>query len=116
MDLDRRKSRQIKSPVRFSSRGLKSKICKHIKSCPIYLLGLERNLKLQCSLRIGTYEDWQIHTKTGSRPIKLQESWSGPHTNRTPSNNKTYHVKVEDTVSKYSTDKFNEICTERHLL
>ena len=36
---------------------------------------------------MGIYEDWQIHTKTGFRPIKLQESRSGPHTNRTPSNN-----------------------------
>ena len=35
---------------------------------------------------MGIYEDWQIHTKTGFRPIKLQESRSGPHTNRTPSN------------------------------
>ena len=39
---------------------------------------------------MGIYEDRQIHTKTGFRPIKLQESRSGPHTNRTPSNKVTY--------------------------
>ena len=43
--------------------------------------------ELEASLRMGIYEDRQIHTKTGFRPIKLQESRSGPHTNRTPSNN-----------------------------
>ena len=43
--------------------------------------------ELEASLHIGIYEDRQIHTKTGFRPIKLQESRSGPHTNRTPSNN-----------------------------
>ena len=36
---------------------------------------------------MGIYEDWQIHSKTGFRPIELQESRSGPHTNRTPSDN-----------------------------
>ena len=36
---------------------------------------------------MGIYEDWQIHTKTGFRPIKLQESRSGPHTNRTSHDN-----------------------------
>ena len=36
---------------------------------------------------MGIYKDWQIHTKTSFRPIQLQESWSGPHTNPTPSNN-----------------------------
>ena len=39
---------------------------------------------------MGIYEDRQIYTKTGFRPIKLQESRSGPHTDRTPSNNKSY--------------------------
>ena len=39
---------------------------------------------------MGIYEDWQIHTKTGFQPIKLQESQSGLHTNRTPSNNYLY--------------------------
>ena len=46
--------------------------------------------ELEASLRMGIYEDRQIHTKTGFRPIKLQESRSGPHTNRTPSNNVNY--------------------------
>ena len=41
---------------------------------------------------MGIYEDRQIHTKTGFRPIKLQESRSGPHTNRTPSNNVKYEI------------------------
>ena len=41
---------------------------------------------------MGIYEDRQIHTKTGFRPIKLQESQSGPHTNRTPSNNSEYSL------------------------
>ena len=44
---------------------------------------------------MGIYEDWQIHTKTGFRPIKLQESRSGPHTNRTPSNNNAVFVQPE---------------------
>ena len=39
---------------------------------------------------MGIYEDRQFHTKTGFRPVKLQESRSGPHTNRTPSNNIIY--------------------------
>ena len=39
---------------------------------------------------MGIYEDWQIHTRTGFRPIKLQESRSGPHANRTPSNKGAY--------------------------
>ena len=42
--------------------------------------------ELEASLIMGIYEDRQIHTKTGFRPIKLQERRSGPHTNRTPSN------------------------------
>ena len=46
--------------------------------------------ELEASLRMGIYEDRQIHTKTGFRPIKLQESRSGPHTNRTPSDNLKY--------------------------
>ena len=33
------------------------------------------------------YEDMQIHTKTGFRPIKSQDSRSGLHTNRTSYNN-----------------------------
>ena len=41
---------------------------------------------------MGIYEDWQIHTETGFRPIKLRESRSGPHTNRTPSNNDDYDI------------------------
>ena len=49
---------------------------------------LERNF--EASLRMVIYEDWQTHTKTGFRPIKLRESWSGPHTNRMPSNNDKY--------------------------
>ena len=39
---------------------------------------------------MGIYEDRQIHTKTGFRPIKLQESRSDPHTDRTASNNVKY--------------------------
>ena len=38
---------------------------------------------------MGIYEDRQIHTKTGFRPIKLQERRSGPHTN-TPFRKKDY--------------------------
>ena len=30
--------------------------------------------KFEASLRMGINEDWQIRTKTGFRPIKLQES------------------------------------------
>ena len=44
---------------------------------------------------MGIYEDWQIHTKTSFRPIKLQESLSGPHTNRTPSNNYLYCIHTK---------------------
>ena len=47
--------------------------------------------ELEARLHMGIYEDEQIHTKTGFRPIKLQESQSDPHTNRTPSNNPNYH-------------------------
>ena len=38
--------------------------------------------EIEASLRMGIYKDWQIHTKTSFRLIKLQESRSGPHTNR----------------------------------
>ena len=50
--------------------------------------------ELEASLRMGIYEDRQIHTKTGFRPIKLQESRSGPHTNRTLSNNNNLLAKL----------------------
>ena len=83
VDLDRLNSRQNKSPVRFSLRGLKLKIYYHIKSCRISSLSWK---KFEASLRMGIYKDWQIHTKTGFRPIKMQESRSGPHTNRMPYN------------------------------
>ena len=46
--------------------------------------------ELDASLRMGIYEDRQIHTKTGFRPIKLQESRSGPCTNQMPSNKVKY--------------------------
>ena len=36
---------------------------------------------------MGIYEDWQIHTKTDFRPIKLQGRRSGPHINRMSYNN-----------------------------
>ena len=39
---------------------------------------------------MGIYKDWQIHAKTGFRPIKLQEIRSGPHTNWTSYNNFRY--------------------------
>ena len=48
--------------------------------------------ELEASLRMGIYEDRQIHTKTGFRPIKFLESRSGPHTNRTSSNILTYYI------------------------
>ena len=65
--------------------------------------------ELEARLRMGIYEDQQIHTKTGFRPIKLQESQSDPHTNRTPSNNLDYLridtilIKVTRSISIYST-------------
>ena len=86
-DLDR--SRQNKSPVKFFLRGLKSKISKAHKKAPYIFPVLK---ELEASLRMRIYEDRQIHTKTGFRPIKLQESRSGPHTNRTPSNNILYYT------------------------
>ena len=46
--------------------------------------------KFEASFHMRIYKDWQIHMKTGSRPIKLQESGSGPHTNQTPCNNTVY--------------------------
>ena len=46
---------------------------------------------------MGIYEDWQIHTKTGFRPIKPQESRSGPHTNRTLYNNIAYKLLLKQT-------------------
>ena len=36
---------------------------------------------------MGIYEDHQIHTKTGSRPIRFQYSQSGPKTNPMAYNN-----------------------------
>ena len=39
---------------------------------------------------MGIYEDRQICTKTGFRPIKLQESQPCLHTNRTLYNNNIY--------------------------
>ena len=36
------------------------------------------------------YQDRQIHTETGSQPIKSQGSQSGPHTNPMPFNNVYY--------------------------
>ena len=44
---------------------------------------------------MGIYEDSQIHTKTSFRPIKLQENWSGPHTNRKPSIKLTYQLIIK---------------------
>ena len=41
---------------------------------------------------MAIHEDWQIHIKTGFRPIELQESQSGPHTNRTPHNKENYEL------------------------
>ena len=40
---------------------------------------------------MGIYKDRQIHTKTSSRPIKWQDSQSGPHNNRMPLNNNEYY-------------------------
>ena len=45
---------------------------------------------------MGTYEDWQIHTMTAFRPIKLLESPSGPDTNRTPCNKLIYCIARYD--------------------
>ena len=98
VDLDRLQSGQNKSPVRFSLRGLKSKISKHMKKLPISSLCVLK--ELEASLRMGIYEDRQIHTKTGFRPIKLQESRSGPYTNRTPSNNKIYQTDKDQKTWK----------------
>ena len=39
-------------------------------------------MNLVAGLRMGIYEDQQIHTKTGSRPIKSENNRSGPCTNR----------------------------------
>ena len=55
---------------------------------------------------MGIYEDWQIHTKTGFRPIKLQESRSGPHANRMPSNNRDYYsvpgiIRISGIITQY---------------
>ena len=47
---------------------------------------------------MGIYEDRQIHTKTGFRPIKSQDSRSGLHTNRTPYNN-TYIFQYISKIS-----------------
>ena len=55
---------------------------------------------------MGIYEDRQIHTKTGFRPIKLQESRSGPHTNRMPSNNNGLLTGSEGHTEKYRTAVF----------
>ena len=39
-----------------------------------------------------TFKAYGPHAVSGSRPIKLQESRSGPHTNRTPYNNACYRM------------------------
>ena len=44
---------------------------------------------------MGIHEEWQIHTKTGFGPIKLQESRPGPHTNRMRYNNAEYYTVFE---------------------
>ena len=75
----RLKSRQNKRPVRFFLRGLKLKDLQPNKTLPYIFLVFKEVL---ASLRMGIYEDRQIHTKTGFRPIKLQGSRSGPHTNQ----------------------------------
>ena len=50
-------------------------------------------LNLVAGLRMGIYEDQQIHTKTGSRPIKFEYSQSDSHTNRMAYNNELYHKR-----------------------
>ena len=76
-----------KNPLRgFSSNGLKLEdtdlynhdLYNHA-TWPNHLRRLEAST-IPC---IGIHEDWQIHTKTGSGPTKLQYRLSGPHTNRT---------------------------------
>ena len=39
------------------------------------------------------YKERQIHTKTSSRPIKMQGGWCNPHTNPTRYNN--YYLLTE---------------------
>ena len=58
---------------------------------------------------MGIYDNWQIHTKTGFRPIKLQESQSGPHTNRTPSNNGLYEAEdlLDEQRKLYLAESYN---------
>ena len=75
----------------FEVKDLQAQFQTHKKAPYIFLVLKE----LETSLRMGIYEDWQIHTKTGFRPIKLQESQSAPHTNRTPSNKWTYEIIVD---------------------
>ena len=49
-------------------------------------------LNLVPGLRMGIYEDQQIHTKTDSRPITFEYSQSDPHTNRIAYNNIFYQI------------------------
>ena len=43
---------------------------------------------------MGIYEGRQIHSKTVSRPVKSQDSRSGPHTNRMPCNKLFLNIKM----------------------
>ena len=64
---------------------------------------------------MGIYEDWQIHTKTSFRPIKLQESWSDPHTNRTPYNkHKFWKGKTIETAMK-KLESVNSSCEQNSI-
>ena len=66
---------------------------------------------------MGIYEDRQIHTKTGFRPIKLQESRSGPHTNRTPSNKYKYCRSNQNSVPKADDPPIQYLeCLARHKM
>ena len=59
-------------------------------------------LNLVAGLRMGIYEDHQIHTKTGSWPIRLQYSQSNLRTNRTAYNKLKYFI-ANDIYSSQTT-------------
>ena len=52
-------------------------------------------MNLEAGLPMRIYEDQQIHTKTGSRPITFHYSRSSPHTNRKAYSKEYHKLKQE---------------------
>ena len=63
---------------------------------------------------MAIYEDQQIHTKTGSRQIKSQDSRSSPHTHRMHAYNKSrYYYCVRGLTDILGLIKMFTLCPSR---